>query len=350
MAARGKVTVAGAGVLGLSTALALADAGLQVTVCDPEAPGRASAVAAGMLAPAFEAALEAEGARAFDLLLAARNAWPALAQRTGIFVDRSGAAAVGEKAWLAEVGAALIRLGVRPTELGPATLRDLSPGLSMEFLKALLVREDWRVEPRPALAALRAAAEAAGVTFRAERVKARGEADVLVIAAGLSRGLAGIAPEVAQLSPIKGQILRFADVRGSGVCVRTPGAYAAPGFDGLAVGATMEPGRDDLAVDPGLVSPLSAAAVRLFPALAQAPFEVQVGVRAATPDGLPMVGWSSAPGVVLATGARRNGWLLAPLVAEVVAACVTGRDPGPYAARLDPGRFAASRSAPGEAP
>jgi glycine oxidase len=63
------------------------------------------------------------------------------------------------------------------------------------------------------------------------------------------------------------------------------------------------------------------------------------GVRAATPDGLPMVGASSASGVLVAAGARRNGWLLAPLVAQLIAACVTGRDPGPYAAKLDPRRF-----------
>ena len=66
---------------------------------------------------------------------------------------------------------------------------------------------------------------------------------------------------------------------------------------------------------------------------------ISTGVRAATSDGLPMVGASAAPGVVLAVGARRNGWLLAPLVAQLVAACVTGRDPGPYAAALDPARF-----------
>jgi glycine oxidase len=42
-------------------------------------------------------------------------------------------------------------------------------------------------------------------------------------------------------------------------------------------------------------------------------------------------------------GARRNGWLLAPLVAEMVTACVTGRDPGPYAARFDPARFEPGR-------
>ncbi|MDB5495525.1 MAG: D-amino acid oxidase family protein, partial [Phenylobacterium sp.] len=63
------------------------------------------------------------------------------------------------------------------------------------------------------------------------------------------------------------------------------------------------------------------------------------GVRAATPDGLPMAGFSEAPRVILATGARRNGWLLAPLIAQVVAACVTGAEAGPYAHRFDPGRF-----------
>jgi glycine oxidase len=53
-----------------------------------------------------------------------------------------------------------------------------------------------------------------------------------------------------------------------------------------------------------------------------------------------MVGWSEAePGVILAAGARRNGWLLAPLVAKIVTACVTGRAPGPYADRMDPARF-----------
>jgi glycine oxidase len=74
--------VAGAGALGLSAALTLADAGCSVTVCDPSETGQASAVAAGMLAPAFEAAFDGEDAGGLDLLLAARNLWPALAART----------------------------------------------------------------------------------------------------------------------------------------------------------------------------------------------------------------------------------------------------------------------------
>jgi len=105
----------------------------------------------------------------------------------------------------------------------------------------------------------------------------------------------------------------------------------------------MEPGREDLRPDPAALAPLSVALAQLFPHLAEATFGWGVGVRAATPDGLPLAGPSATPGVILATGARRNGWLLAPLVAQVVSACVTGLDPGPYAARLDPRRFGRGR-------
>jgi glycine oxidase len=177
------------------------------------------------------------------------------------------------------------------------------------------------------------------VEFRDAAVRERAAADWLVIATGADPGLADLAPELAGLTPIKGQILRFSDVRGGRISLRGEGCYAVPGVDGLAVGATMEPGRRDTTPDPAALAPLAVAAGRLFPSLAGVTFGVSVGVRAATADGLPMVGLSRTPGVILAVGARRNGWLLAPLVAEVVTACVTGRDAGPYGRRLDPGRF-----------
>ncbi len=115
----------------------------------------------------------------------------------------------------------------------------------------------------------------------------------------------------------------------------------------MVFGATMEPGLSDVDIDQSVVDPVLAAGLRLFPALRDQSFKVQVGVRAATPDGLPMVGPAVAPGVVLAAGARRNGWLLAPLVARMVLDCVTGRDPGPYAAAFDPGRFGSHRGGGG---
>lgn len=337
MASNAKVTVAGAGALGLSCALALADAGFAVTVCDPAQPfANASGVAGGMLAPVFEAVLDPGAAAHFDLLLAARNLWPALEARSGVRLDRTGALAAGRADWLEGVAAGVARLGLHPTEIPRRTAVALAPGLAEGFDTLLLNREDWRLDARPALAALRAAAEDAGVAFRQEPATGRGDADLLVVATGAAGGLA---PEAAALSPIKGHILRTEPSRLGGVTVRGEGVYVTPADGGLAIGATMEPGQGDPAPDPAKAAPLLALGATLFPALAQAPFELQAGVRAATPDGLPLVGFSAAPGVLLATGARRNGWLLAPLIAETIAALATGRDPGRYAERLNPRRF-----------
>jgi glycine oxidase len=286
----------------------------------------------------FEAALDAQAADHLDLLLAARDLWPELAARSGVVLDRSGAAAVGSDAWLAKVRGRLAGLDVRGADLPRAMLEALAPGVA-PGLEAVLVREDWRLDPRPSLAALRQAGEAAGVAFRTEAVTERGDADWLVAATGAGQGLAREAPELARLSPIKGQILRFAGVGGGPLSLRGEACYAAGGADGLAVGATMEPGRDDAQVDPVALRPLVEAAGRLFPGLKGASYAASAGVRAATPDGLPLVGRSRTPGVILAAGARRNGWLLAPLVARLVTACVMGRDAGPYATRLDPRRF-----------
>ena len=104
-----KVTVAGAGALGLSCALALADAGCTVTVCDPAPWGdSASGVAAGMLAPVFETLLESAGGHDFGLLVAARDLWPAFAARALIAIDRSGAVAVGSESWMEGVAAGFV--------------------------------------------------------------------------------------------------------------------------------------------------------------------------------------------------------------------------------------------------
>ena len=335
-----EVIVAGAGALGLSCALALADAGCRVTVCDPSPEGpSASRVAAGMLAPVFETVLDPGGGDHFELLLAARDLWPAFAERTGVALDRSGALAVGAADWLERIEGRLGALGLAAVELDRAGLDEAAPGLAGGFIRGLMTAEDWRLEAHSALGALRAAAAASGVAFRAEAVTGVGDADWVVAATGAGKALAGIAPELTLLSPIKGHILRYPEVRGGGVSVRTDGAYAAPSGAGLAVGATMEAGRSDTEVDPALLTPLAAAAGRLFPALAGAAFEGAAGVRMATPDGLPIAGASIEPKVLLASGARRNGWLVAPLVAQVVAAQITGQDPGPHAARLDPARF-----------
>jgi len=315
-----RVTVAGAGALGLAIALALAEAGADVTVRDPAAPGdNASGVAAGMLAPAFEAALDPVSADDFDLLMAARDLWPELATRVGIDLDRSGAAYYGEH--IGAVAARLRTLGAKAGVYGDR----------------VYTQEDWRLSPLKALAALRTAAEQAGARFEALAAEAPSDGETLIVATGA--GGVGLAPELAHLTPIKGHILRLSGGPDIGPVIRGDGVYICPDPAGAIIGATMEQGLADRAVDPVRVAALRAAAEALLPELAGLSATAETGVRAATPDGLPMVGFSASPGVILAVGARRNGWLLAPLVARTVAAYLAGEDPGPYAARLRPSRF-----------
>ncbi len=338
MSRKPRITVAGAGALGLTTALALADAGAQVTVYDP-AVSNASSVAAGMLAPVFEVALDPEARSHLGLLLAARDLWPALETRIRIAVDRSGALAVGRPEFLHSTDAAIRKLGLHATDLPRLALEGLAPGLSPEWSTGLLIREDWRIDAAATLRALRRVAESTGVAFQARAADGFEGGDWLVIATGVARDLAVMAPSLSRLSPIKGHILRLPSAPYGGMVVRGEGAYVTADPAGMTLGASMQPREADLAVEPSQVEALLAAGARLFPAVAGARVTAQTGVRAATPDGLPLVGRDRHSGVLLAVGARRNGWLLAPMVARIITACVTEGDVGPYAARLDPARF-----------
>jgi glycine oxidase len=321
------VVVAGAGVTGLSVALALARRGARVTVCDPAPLGdNASGVAAGMLAPAFEAALDPLSSGHFALLKAARDLWPGFAP---VEISRDGAVFVGDAQTVESVAASLDRIGAarRAASAEIDGLGGVSSGVFTE--------EDWRLEPLPGLRVLRAEAEAAGVDFSEQRVEAPLDRP-LVLATGAAPGFT---PEQGCLTPIKGQILRLEGGPARGPVFRGEGAYVCPSRDGAVVGATMEAGAADRVVDEGRVKALRDAGEVVLPALAGVTGRARAAVRAGTPDGLPLVGWSVTPNVFLAVGMRRNGWLLAPLVARITAAYLAGEDPGPFAAELDAQRF-----------
>lgn len=332
-----RVAVAGAGVLGLASALALARSGVQVTVHDPMfAATNASSVAAGMLAPVSEALTDLTAAPHLDLLLAAQGQWPEFAEAFGLNLDRSGAVMIGDAARLAALSAAAVSLGL-PELPWAEVAAPFAAGRGDRPATGLRVADDWRVEAGD-LARLARAALDLGVGFRTAPPQA-GDQDLLVIATGASMAFLPAAPELAGLTPIRGHILRYPGVIYSGPVLRGAGAYAAPSRNGLLVGATMEVGEGRDGVDPDIASDLAARAQAVFPGLAGQAWTAAAGVRAATADGLPLVGPSIRPGIILACGARRNGWLLAPLVGALVAAYAAGRDPGPWAARLDPRRL-----------
>jgi glycine oxidase len=319
-----RVAVAGAGAIGAAVALALARAGLDVTIFDPRPLGdNASGVAAGMLAPVAEALFDPASASHLDVMRRARDRWPAFVEGLDLPILRDGLRIEGDPAWLEAQAARLTALGA------PFTRRD----------GALISAEDWRIDARAALATLRDAARGLGARFesRAFTPQDLPAFSAVVLATGAGDA-AGLSPERSVLAPIKGQILRADRGPTTGPVIRGQGVYICPG-SAPAIGATMETGRDDLEVDPRATEGLRAAAIRLRPELAQARLVTEVGVRATTADGLPLVGWSATPGVMLAMGARRNGWLLAPLVGDLVAAYLKGDNPGPDAASLDARRF-----------
>lgn len=330
-----RVAVIGSGALGASVALALARRAAKVVVIDASPLGKsASGIAAGMLSPAMEAALDPVSRGRFALLAVARDLWPRFADGLGpIGLDRCGALL---KASSGEVASVLDGLS--------------SQGAEAHLLsdEAMFTPEDWRLEPRLALAALtqgyvelggeRLTGEVASATDGKVRLKTGEvvEADHTIVACGY--GGLHLAPELAVLRPIKGQLLRFGDVvMNDGPILRGQSGYVVPGRDGPVCGATMEEGVSDLSIDPDAVAHLRARAARLAPQLAGAQATAQAGVRAATPDGLPMVGASALPKVWIAAGARRDGWLLAPTIAQQLAARIAGE--AEVDGLFDPARF-----------
>ena len=335
-----RVLVAGAGAVGSTTALALARAGARVTLADPAALGdNASGIAAGMLAPAFEAVFDENARSHLHLMRHARGLWPDMAASIGLPLDRAGAMAVGPPGELDAWRRTAVGLGVDCQALSCDQARARAPWLSAG-LGGLWTSEDWRLEPKSALEALAAAARAGGVEVIAAAVTdfelrrawlvggRRLDVDALVIVTGASRSLSAIAPELQALIPIKGHILRARGRCLSGPVARLQGAYICPSPSGAVIGSTMEIGKADTAVDPDAVDHLARLAAHAAPSLAGARVTARAGVRAATQDGLPLVGRSGTPGVWLAVGARRNGWLLAPLIAEAIVAGLMGSDQG----------------------
>jgi glycine oxidase len=313
-----KVRVAGAGVLGLSIAAELGRAGATVMVFDPAPETSASAVAAGMLAPAFETVLDPASGEHLPLLRAARDMWPSFAQRMGIPLDRSGALYTGERR--AEIAFEFKHLRIE---------HEVRP-------EGVFTPEDLRVDPEQALARLRVAATDAGVAFSDEPILAASAKSHTIAATGWSP--VSWAPESAVISGIKGQIIKTGAAPHEGPVLRQEAGYVAPAAGGALVGATMQPGVTDMAPDVAVYDLLA----KVMPVeIGSRAFkgQVRVGVRGTTPDGLPLVGPSAVPKVWLAMGARRNGWLLAPLVAAMMRAYLAGEDTGPWTAMLDARRF-----------
>ena len=365
-----RVLVVGGGVIGLSCAWRLAANGHAVTVVAPT-PGRdgASWVAAGMLAPVTE--VQFGEAALTEFLLGGARAWKefsaALEEASGhdIGYDQSGTLTVAldtsDRAALDQLLAYQHTLGCTAHRRTASECRRLVPALSPMVCGGIEVPGDHHVDNRALLRALVAASRAAGVTFVPLTVTAisageslggplhggpanggpvavlsdgsRLDADRILLAAGVGTphvgGLEGAG--LPEIRPVKGHILRLgpagSDVGGPPLLTRTVRAlvhgrsiYLVPRPDRtLVVGATMEERGHDVTVRAGAVHELLCDARAVVPGIDELELlEAQAGLRPATLDNTPVVGWTALDGVAVASGHFRNGMLLAPVTAATV--------------------------------
>jgi glycine oxidase len=176
-------------------------------------------------------------------------------------------------------------------------------------------------------------------------------AGALVVAAGTASGaLPGLPSRAAvPVRPVKGQTLRLLDRGGPGLLervLRFEDGYIVPRGDGRYVlGATVEERGFDTAMTAGAAYELLRDASEIVPGILELEIEELVaGLRPGTPDNGPILGSAQGvAGLVWATGHYRNGILLTPVTADLIAAELAG-EPSEHV--FGPRRFASPAAAP----
>lgn len=346
------ILIAGAGIVGLSLALELHQRGIRAAVLEQALPlAEASTAAAGMLAAA-DPDNPPQLRPLSDLSISLYPAWlERLRDLSGIEVpfhtSETLQALAPHDADSADV-------------LSQEDLHRSLPQLTPGSHRFLLLNEH-SLDPRQLAPALLGAVRAAGIGLRTHTrvisttshgnaVEVRTTADIVHAA----RFVDCTGAWAADVTPRKGQMLAVslpADLP-LRMVVRTPDIYIVPRAAGPApiraiIGATVEDAGFDKEVHSTDIAKLQSQAAGFLPQLTAAPvLDAWAGLRPATPDGLPLLGPSPGhPNHFIAAGHYRNGILLAPATAHVMAQLLTGEAPA-----IDLIPFSPSRKlVPGEA-
>ncbi|HKO36319.1 MAG TPA: glycine oxidase ThiO [Pyrinomonadaceae bacterium] len=378
--ARADVVIIGGGVIGLSIARQLALRGLRnVTVIERGEFGKeASWAAGGILAPQVEADRADEF---FEMACASRDLYPSFVQavqhETGIDVefDQTGTLLVsvhiGDDQQFRERFEWQTKAGFEVEWLTGREARQLEPNIfpSRLFTCALRFPNDWQVDNRKLTEALYQSNRKLGVQLisnsqvtslgiQAGRITGVDSRDgfiasrSVVIAAGawssqISR--AGyFAP--AFIGPVRGQMLCFQPKSPlARHVIYCPQGYLVPRRDGrLLAGSTTEHvGFEKQVTDQGLES-IKSMAYEVVPALKSAAIvDSWAGFRPHSLDDLPVLGPAGdIDGLFYATGHYRNGILLAPITAEIIAEAVVNRKSSPFFESFSPDRFRLAAASP----
>lgn len=353
------VVIAGAGIIGLALALELQLRGISVAVLERERAMRGASWAAGGMLAVEDPQNPPE---LMELARLSGRLYPEWLRRveelSGMSVPirtRQALQWVGPKV---EEGIAAAH------EIGK-----LAPGLrTLEGIRFRLL-EEGSVDPRDLCAALPKAVVAAGgrlfeecgvssVSCLTDDVRIRtGVADFtaekFVNCCGAWAGTlksADLRQRELPVEPVKGQMVELCCAPERLRCVvRAPEVYLIPRGDGrVTVGATLERAGFDVQVEEGAIRGLVVGAQRLMPEL-EIPHLLKswAGLRPGTPDGLPVMGHAAdareangRPRCWHATGHYRDGILLAPGTARIMAQAITGERPDVPMEAFSAARFA----------
>jgi thiazole synthase len=374
------ILIVGGGIIGLSIAIDLKLRGANVTVLSRDFDGSATNAAAGMLAPQSETIASSP---MLDICLKSRSLYPDWIDK----LEQLSGSSTGY--WpcgiLAPVYQKTPESAPNQENKSPAywldrsTIHQFQPGLGADVAGAHWYPEDGQVDNRALGRTLRIAAQELGVELRDGVVveafeQRQGQVVALRTNAGELRGGHYILATGAwsnQLLPIpvtpkKGQMFsvriprgrsdNHADSNGSlplselplQRVLYGPDTYIVPRRDGrIVIGATSE----DVGFTPGNtpteMQRLLHRAVRLYPQLGDYPIhEIWWGFRPATPDEWPILGPSHCQNLTLATGHYRNGILLAPVTAALIAEWVVNQKSDPLLEHFHWQRFVQNPSGP----
>ena len=223
--------------------------------------------------------------------------------------------------------------------LDKQSIHQYQPGLSEEVIGGWWYPDDAQVNNRALFQTLLNAAENLGVEIQEGItvkgiIQQQGEVKGLQTDAGTLRASKYVLATGAwsnelfplPVRPVKGQMLS----------VKVPGfnselslsrvlygedIYIVPRRDGrIILGATCEEVGFTPGNTPVGIQTLLEAAIRLYPQLKNYPIEeFWWGFRPTTPDELPILGNSWCKNLIFATGHHRNGILLTPITAQLVA-------------------------------
>jgi glycine oxidase len=347
------VIVIGGGIIGLSLSIEMRKRGASVLVVERGEPGReASYAAGGMLANCGDETLP----RLQRLATASAAMYPEfvhhLQDESGVNVD------LRDQGTLLFPGPDHSIDAIKDAQPLPAPLGQLEPALVDDGRPAVFLKER-SVCPRALVSAALKAAKHRGVDV---------SSGTAVISVDVSPGCAvgvttdktsylsaavvncggawagQIAPCAIPTRPVKGQMICFAMPSRELLrhVVRTPEIYLIPRSDGrMLAGATVEEAGFDKRTVPETVQQLHRSAVNLLPALKETKvLEAWAGLRPGTPDNLPILGPTEMPGYFVATGHFRDGILLAPVTARVMAQVIAREAPDHDLSDFALGRFA----------